>query len=115
MIVTKIYMTIVCKPHTPLSNFSDSYSKSLLRAALLVLFSCSFMLSNLHAQNGIWVRADKEYRMGAYSEAAISYENALQASGNPFVSPTTILTNINGGLGAWVGYGVSLDTAVFYE
>jgi len=40
-----------------------------------------------------------------------TYENALQSNGNPFASPTTILTNIKGGgLGIWAGMGVTYDT-----
>lgn len=40
-----------------------------------------------------------------------TFENAVSSNGNPFASPTTILTNIQGGaLGVWCGYGVTYDT-----
>ncbi len=40
-----------------------------------------------------------------------AYETALQSNGNPFASPTTIISNIKGGgLGIWAGFGVTYDT-----
>lgn len=40
-----------------------------------------------------------------------TYEAALQSNGNPFSSPTTIISNINGGaLGVWGGFGCTYDT-----
>lgn len=45
------------------------------------------------------------------SQFYITYENALQSSGNPFASPVTIVSNIKGGgLGVWAGFGVTYDT-----
>lgn len=41
-----------------------------------------------------------------------TFEIAAFNNGNPFASPATILTNIEGGLGVWGGYGVSYDTLV---
>ncbi len=41
-----------------------------------------------------------------------TFEIAAFNSGNPFSSPVTIQTNINGGLGVWGGYGVSYDTLI---
>lgn len=40
-----------------------------------------------------------------------TYEASLQSNGNPFASPTTIISNINGGaLGVWGGFGCVYDT-----
>ena len=40
-----------------------------------------------------------------------TYEAALQSNGNPFASPVSIISNIEGGgLGIFAGYGVSYDT-----
>ncbi len=40
-----------------------------------------------------------------------TYEQALQTNGNPFSSPTSILSNIsNDGLGVWAGFGATYDT-----
>jgi hypothetical protein len=40
-----------------------------------------------------------------------TYEAELQNNGNPFASPVSILSNINGGaLGIWAGYGATYDT-----
>ncbi len=43
-----------------------------------------------------------------------TYESAAGTSGNPFVNPTTVQTNINGNnvLGGWVGYSVSIHQTV---
>lgn len=40
-----------------------------------------------------------------------TYEAALQTNGNPFSSPVSIISNINGGaLGVWGGFGATYDT-----
>ncbi|HEX8516112.1 MAG TPA: DUF4249 family protein [Bacteroidia bacterium] len=40
-----------------------------------------------------------------------TFELALSNNGNPFASPTTILSNIKGGaLGVWAGFGATYDT-----
>lgn len=40
-----------------------------------------------------------------------TFETAEGSNGNPFASPVTILSNINGGgLGVWCGYGATYDT-----
>lgn len=41
-----------------------------------------------------------------------SFETEAVNNGNPFAAPTTIQTNIKGGLGIWGGYGVSYDTLI---
>ncbi|MGD0710763.1 MAG: DUF4249 domain-containing protein [Bacteroidales bacterium] len=42
-----------------------------------------------------------------------SAENEVYGGGNPFVNPSQIPTNINGGgLGVWGGYGCSFDTVI---
>lgn len=44
------------------------------------------------------------------------YEMEIWNNGNPFASPSTIPTNIEGGaFGLWAGYGVSLDTIYAVE
>lgn len=40
-----------------------------------------------------------------------TFESASESNGNPFASPSQILSNISGGaLGVWAGYGVAYDT-----
>lgn len=39
-----------------------------------------------------------------------SYYNSIGSSGSPFASPANVKSTIQGGLGIWAGYGVSLDT-----
>ncbi len=39
-----------------------------------------------------------------------SIENQRGSNGNPFASPSTIKSNIHGGLGIWGGYGATIDT-----
>ncbi|TXC81345.1 DUF4249 domain-containing protein [Luteibaculum oceani] len=41
-----------------------------------------------------------------------SYYTAIGNTGSPFATPTNIKTNVDGGLGVWVGYGVATDTLV---
>lgn len=44
----------------------------------------------------------------------LSFEDQAGSQGSPFASPANIRSNINGGLGAWIGYGASYDTIVCY-
>jgi len=44
-----------------------------------------------------------------------TYEIAAGSFGNPFSAPTFVRTNITGGLGGWVGYGVSHHSYVVPE
>ena len=44
-----------------------------------------------------------------------SFETEVFNNGNPFAAPSTIQTNIEGGLGIWGGYGVTYDTLVAVE
>lgn len=40
-----------------------------------------------------------------------TYETAMATNGNPFASPVTVISNINGGgLGVWAGFGCTYDT-----
>ena len=41
-----------------------------------------------------------------------TYDTQVINNGNPFAAPTSINSNINGGLGVWGGYGVSYDTTI---
>ena len=41
-----------------------------------------------------------------------SFEEQVLNTGNPFANPTNVLTNIEGGLGIWAGYGASYDTII---
>ncbi len=41
-----------------------------------------------------------------------SFEDQAASQGSPFASPANIQTNIDGGLGAWIGYGASYDTII---
>lgn len=42
----------------------------------------------------------------------LTKENDQGNAGNPFSAPITTISNINGGLGTWSGFAVSLDTVV---
>jgi hypothetical protein len=42
----------------------------------------------------------------------VTFEDQVASSGSPFASPANIPTNINGGLGAWIGYGAIYDTII---
>jgi len=41
-----------------------------------------------------------------------TYENAVFSGGNPFATPSTIFSNITGGLGVWGGYASVYDTII---
>lgn len=41
-----------------------------------------------------------------------SYETQVSNQGSPFAVPTNVRTNIEGGLGGWIGYGASYDTII---
>ena len=43
-----------------------------------------------------------------------SLEQQIGSTGNPFASPANITSNIEGGLGFWIGYGVTYDTLACY-
>jgi hypothetical protein len=45
----------------------------------------------------------------------VSFENQVANQGSPFAVPSNIKTNINGGLGLWVGYAAVYDTIVCIE
>ncbi len=44
-----------------------------------------------------------------------SVEQSLDDNNSPFASPNNVLSNIKGGLGCWVGYGVSEKQVVCFE
>ena len=39
-----------------------------------------------------------------------TFENQIGNTGSPFASPTNIVSNVEGGLGIWTGYGATYDT-----
>jgi hypothetical protein len=39
-------------------------------------------------------------------------DQAVNSNGNPFASPTLVKSNVEGGLGVWVGFSVSYDTLI---
>lgn len=41
-----------------------------------------------------------------------SFQNNAGSQGDVFSTPSNVVSNIQGGLGVWVGYGVALDTVV---
>ena len=41
-----------------------------------------------------------------------SFESEAGSAGNPFTAPSSIYTNINGGIGIWAGYASYLDTVL---
>lgn len=41
-----------------------------------------------------------------------SFEDQVASGGSVFASPANIQTNVNGGLGAWIGYGAVYDTVI---
>lgn len=41
-----------------------------------------------------------------------SMESQVSSNGSPFASPANVLSNIEGGLGVWAGYGASYDTII---
>jgi hypothetical protein len=51
---------------------------------------------------------------GAYAFIS-SFENQVSGQGSPFASPANVLSNINGGLGAWIGYAATYDTIICVE
>jgi hypothetical protein len=48
----------------------------------------------------------------AHLDFWLTAENDIYNQGNPFATPTTLVTNINGGLGVWGGYGAAYDTII---
>lgn len=42
----------------------------------------------------------------------LSFEDQAASQGSPFASPANIQSNINGGIGAWIGYGAIYDTII---
>lgn len=45
-------------------------------------------------------------------DAIRSYENLILSQGSPFAPPANMVTNIEGGIGLWAGYGVWQDTVI---
>lgn len=41
-----------------------------------------------------------------------TFESQLGSTGNPFATPANVVSNIDGGLGIWAGYGASYDTLI---
>jgi hypothetical protein len=71
--------------------------------------------SNLKPLENIYFEKGKEYWLKVETLNKESYDfwssvqSSFYASGNPFVGEhETIISNINGGLGVWAGYGISV-------
>jgi hypothetical protein len=45
-------------------------------------------------------------------DAIRSYENLILSQGSPFAFPTNMISNVEGGLGVWAGYGIWQDTVI---
>lgn len=45
-------------------------------------------------------------------DAVRSYENLILSQGSPFALPANMVSNIEGGIGLWAGYGVWQDTVI---
>ena len=45
-------------------------------------------------------------------ESILSYETAASAQGNPFASPTNVISHIDNALGWWYAYGEHVDTVI---
>lgn len=45
-------------------------------------------------------------------QAIRSYENLILSQGSPFAPPANMVTNVEGGIGLWAGYGVWQDTVI---
>ncbi len=48
----------------------------------------------------------------AVFQAVRSYENLILSQGSPFAPPANMVTNVQGGIGLWAGYGVWQDTVI---
>jgi hypothetical protein len=44
-----------------------------------------------------------------------SYENLILSQGSPFALPANMVTNVEGGIGLWAGYGIAQDTVICVE
>jgi len=45
-------------------------------------------------------------------QAIRSYETLILSQGSPFAPPSLMMTNVDGGIGLWAGYGVWQDTVI---
>lgn len=58
-------------------------------------------------------------RMCAIDEASYaaisSYENLILSQGSPFALPANMMSNVEGGIGLWAGYGIWQDTVICVE
>lgn len=45
-------------------------------------------------------------------QAIRSYENLILSQGSPFAPPANMITNVEGGIGLWAGYGIWQDTVI---
>lgn len=48
-------------------------------------------------------------------DAISSYENLILSQGSPFALPANMMSNVEGGIGLWAGYGIWQDTLICVE
>ena len=72
---------------------------------------------DLNEERGFFKVGDTIAVRGCHIDRAVyefitSFENQVGNQGSPFAVPTNVETNVEGGLGAWIGYAASYDTII---